>query len=40
MAKPDIGGVFDEHVAAEFVHLDLEATMATMTDAHTSTTCP
>jgi carboxymethylenebutenolidase len=28
----DIGSVFDEHVAAEFVHLDLEATMATMTD--------
>ena len=28
----DIGAVFDEHVAAEFVHLDLEATMATMTD--------
>jgi len=31
--KPDIGSVFDEHVAAEFVHLDLERTMATMTDA-------
>ena len=29
---PDLGAVFDEHVAAEFVHLDLEATMATMTD--------
>jgi len=28
----DIGAVFDEHVAAEFVHLDLERTMATMTD--------
>lgn len=28
----DIGAIFDEHVAAEFVHLDLEATMATMTD--------
>jgi carboxymethylenebutenolidase len=28
----DLGAVFDEHVAAEFVHLDLEATMATMTD--------
>ena len=28
----DIGAVFDEHVAAEFVHLDLEATMATMTE--------
>ncbi len=30
--RADIGAVFDEHVAAEFVHLDLEATMATMTD--------
>jgi carboxymethylenebutenolidase len=29
---PDLGAVFDDHVAAEFVHLDLEATMATMTD--------
>jgi carboxymethylenebutenolidase len=29
---PDIGAVFDEHVAAEFVRLDLDATMATMTD--------
>ena len=29
---PDIGAVFDEHVAAEFVHLDLDATMATMTE--------
>jgi carboxymethylenebutenolidase len=28
----NIGAVFDEHVAAEFVHLDLEATMATMTE--------
>jgi carboxymethylenebutenolidase len=28
----DIGAVFDEHVAAEFVSRDLEATMATMTD--------
>jgi carboxymethylenebutenolidase len=28
----DIGGVFDEHVAAEFVDMDLDATMATMTD--------
>jgi carboxymethylenebutenolidase len=28
----DIGAVFDEHVAAEFVRLDLKATMATMTD--------
>lgn len=29
---PDIGKVFDDHVAAEFVDMDLEATMATMTD--------
>jgi carboxymethylenebutenolidase len=29
---PDIGAVFDAHVAAEFVHLDLGATMATMTE--------
>jgi carboxymethylenebutenolidase len=28
----DLAAVFDDHVAAEFVHLDLEATMATMTD--------
>jgi carboxymethylenebutenolidase len=28
---PDLGAVFDDHVAAEFVTLDLEATMATMT---------
>jgi carboxymethylenebutenolidase len=32
MAGSDIGAVFDEHVAAEFVDLDLDATMATMTD--------
>jgi carboxymethylenebutenolidase len=34
VAEPqsDIAAVFDEHVAAEFVHLDLERTMATMTD--------
>jgi carboxymethylenebutenolidase len=32
MANPDLGAVFDDHVAAEFVDLDLEATMATMTD--------
>ena len=30
---PDIGKVFDDHVAAEFVDMDLDATMATMTDA-------
>jgi carboxymethylenebutenolidase len=28
----DLGAVFDTHVAAEFATLDLEATMATMTD--------
>ena len=28
----DLGAVFDEHVAAEFVQLDLERTMQTMTD--------
>jgi carboxymethylenebutenolidase len=32
MGGHNIGAVFDEHVAAEFVDLDLEATMATMTD--------
>ena len=30
--RPDIGAVFDDHVAAEFVDMDLDATMATMTD--------
>ena len=30
--SPDIGTVFDDHVAAEFVDMDLDATMATMTD--------
>jgi carboxymethylenebutenolidase len=28
----DIAAVFDEHVAAEFTHRDLDAAMATMTD--------
>ena len=28
---PDIAAVFDDHVAAEFVDMDLDATMATMT---------
>ena len=28
----DIAAVFDDHVAAEFVDMDLDATMATMTD--------
>jgi carboxymethylenebutenolidase len=27
----DVAQVFDDHVAAEFVHMDLDATMATMT---------
>ena len=30
-ADRDIAGVFDDHVAAEFVDMDLDATMATMT---------
>ena len=30
--RPDLAAVFDDHVAAEFVDLDLDATMATMTD--------
>jgi carboxymethylenebutenolidase len=30
--RQDIGAVFDDHVAAEFVDMDLDATMATMTD--------
>jgi carboxymethylenebutenolidase len=29
--SPDIAAVFDDHVAAEFVDMDLDATMATMT---------
>src|SRR5262245_20253667 len=29
--RPDIGAVFDDHVAAEFLDMDLDATMATMT---------
>jgi carboxymethylenebutenolidase len=28
--RPDLAAVFDEHVAAEFVDMDLDATMATM----------
>ena len=28
---PDLAAVFDDHVAAEFVDMDLDATMATMT---------
>ena len=31
-ADHDLAGVFDDHVAAEFVEMDLDATMATMTD--------
>ncbi len=30
--NPDLGAVFDAHVAAEFVSLDVDATMATMTE--------
>lgn len=30
--RPDLATVFDDHVAAEFVDMDLDATMATMTD--------
>jgi carboxymethylenebutenolidase len=30
--RADIAAVFDEHMAAEFARLDLDATMATMTD--------
>jgi carboxymethylenebutenolidase len=30
-AQPDLASVFDAHVAAEFVDMDLDATMATMT---------
>jgi carboxymethylenebutenolidase len=30
--EQDIAAVFDDHVAAEFVDMDLDATMATMTD--------
>src|SRR5207247_1391984 len=31
-APDDLGAVFDEHVASEFVDADVDATMATMTD--------
>src|SRR2546423_2091482 len=31
-AADDLGAVFDEHVASEFVDADVDATMATMTD--------
>ena len=30
--RPDLARVFDDHVAAEFVDMDLDATMATMTE--------
>jgi carboxymethylenebutenolidase len=30
--RPDIAAVFDDHVAAEFVDMDLDATMRTMAD--------
>ena len=32
-AGPDLGAIFDEHVAGEFETKDIDATMATMTDA-------
>jgi carboxymethylenebutenolidase len=32
MGAHDLGAVFDDHVAAEFVDMDLDATMATMAD--------
>jgi carboxymethylenebutenolidase len=31
-ARPDLGAVFDEHVAEEFEFKDVDATMATMSD--------
>jgi carboxymethylenebutenolidase len=31
-AGPDLGAIFDEHVAGEFETKDIDATMATMTD--------
>jgi carboxymethylenebutenolidase len=31
-STPDLGAVFDAHVAAEFVKFDVDATMATMTE--------
>ncbi len=31
-AVPDLGAVFDQHVAAEFAEKDLDATMATMVE--------
>jgi carboxymethylenebutenolidase len=38
--KIDLGAVFDAHVAAEFATLDLDTTMATMTDAPVLTHVP
>ena len=38
--KPDLGAVFDAHVAAEFTRPDLSATMATMTDSPVLTHVP
>jgi carboxymethylenebutenolidase len=32
MSQPDLGAVFDEHVASEFEAKDIDATMRTMTD--------
>jgi carboxymethylenebutenolidase len=38
--SPDFGAVFDEHIASEFTTPDLDATMATMTDAPVLTHVP
>ncbi len=37
---PDLGAIFDAHMAAEFATHDLDATMATMTDAPVLTHVP
>lgn len=37
---PDLGAVFDTHVASEFETQDLEATMATMVDEPSVTHLP
>ena len=39
-SETDLGAVFDAHVAAEFAALDLDATMATMTESPTLTHVP
>ena len=38
--QPDLGAIFDAHVAAEFAKPDLDATMATMTGSPTLTHVP